>query len=209
MPGRLSRTGSGPEAVGGFFRKSGPWSHWPMTEATLGSHLAAAGIAKRREMVLTLVLVDVVGTGLARVAAYFWPQIMTCAREHLVPWIDRNIPDLAGAVRLAFHDLDEIEAELCRAVRAAWCKLRAVLISQAATFVELFNGDCALRITSNICILEDCDTAPVTVVTEQELDWEGMPEEIRAAAVSNGIRGMSIDIVRARDQLLAKSCERS
>jgi hypothetical protein len=32
-----------------------------------------------------------------------------------------------------------------------------------------------------------------------------MPEEIKAAAVSDGIRDMSIDIVRARDQLLAQT----
>jgi hypothetical protein len=176
-----------------------------MTDAALGSHPADAGITKRREMILTLVLADVVSAGLANVATQFWPQIMTCAREHLVTWIDRNIPDLAEAVRLAFHDLDEIEAELCRAVRAAWRKLRTALISQTATFVELFNGGCALRITSDVRVLDGRDTAPVTVVTEHELDWEGMPEEIRAAAVSDGIRDMSIDIVRARDQLLAQT----
>jgi hypothetical protein len=176
-----------------------------MTEAALGSHLADAGSAKRRDTILTLVLVDVVGAGLAGVATRFWPQIMTCAREHLVPWIDRNIPDLAEPVRLAFHDLDEIEAGLCRAVRAAWRKLRTVLVSQTATFVELFNGDCALRITSDVRILDDRGTARVTVVTEHELDWEGMPEEIRAASVSDGIRDMPIDIVRTRDQLLAQT----
>lgn len=176
-----------------------------MTEAALGSHLADAGITKRREMILTLVLVDVVGAALADAATHFWPQIMTCAREHLVTWIDRNTPDLAEPVRLAFHDLDEIEPELCRAVRAAWRKLRTVLISQTATFVELFNGDCALRITSDVRVLDDRVTVPVTVVTEHELDWEGMPEEIKAAAVSDGIRDMSIDIVGARDQLLAQT----
>jgi hypothetical protein len=153
-------------------------------------------------MVLTLVLVGLVGTGLARVAAYFWPQIMTCAREHLLPWIERNVPDLAESVRLAFHDLDKIAVDLCRAVRAAWRKLRAVLVSQVATFVELFNGDFAIRITSDLRIPQDRDRAPVTVVTEQELDWESLPEEIHAAVMSNGIRGTSIDVVRARDQIL-------
>lgn len=153
-------------------------------------------------MMLTLVLVGLVGAGLASVAAYFWPQIMTCAREHLLPWIDRNVPDLAESVRLAFHDLDKIAVELCRAVRVAWRKLRAVLLSQVATFVELFNGDCAIRITSNLRIGEGRDTTPVTMVTEQELDWESLPEEVQAAVMSHGVRGTSIDIVRARDQIL-------
>jgi hypothetical protein len=156
-------------------------------------------------MALTLILAGILGAGLAGIAAYFWPQIMTCAREHLLPWIDRNVPDLAGSVRLAFHDLDKIAAELCRAVRAAWRQLRVVLLSQVATFVELFNGACAIRITSRFRILENRDTAPVTVVTEQELDWEDLPDEVRAAAMSDGITGMSIDIVRARDQLLTET----
>jgi hypothetical protein len=43
------------------------------------------------------------------------------------------------------------------------------------------------------------------VVTEQELDWEDLPAEVRAAAMSDGITGMSIDIVRARDQLLTET----
>jgi len=156
-------------------------------------------------MALTLILMGLVGTGLAGVAAYFWPQIMTCAREHLLPWIDRNVPDLAGSARIAFHDLDKIAVELCRAVRAAWRKLRVVLLSQVATFVELFSGGCAIRITSTFCVLEDHDQTPVAVVTEQELDWGDLPEEIRAAARSDGLRDLSIDIVRARDQLLTET----
>jgi hypothetical protein len=156
-------------------------------------------------MALTLILAGLVGAGLAGVAAYFWPQLMTCAREHLLPWIDRNVPDLARSARLAFHDLDQIAIELCRAVRAAWRSLRVVLLSQVATFAELFDGGCAIRITSEFRVLEDRDQAPVTVVTEQELDWTDLPEEIRAAALAGGMRGMSIDIVRARDQLLTET----
>jgi hypothetical protein len=155
-------------------------------------------------MALTLVLAGLVGAGLAGVAAYFWPQIMTCAREHLLPWIDRNVPGLAGSVRLAFHDLDEIAAEWFRAVRAAWGQLRTVLLSQVATFVELFNGDCAIRITSRLRPL-DGGGEVITVVTDQELGWPGLPAEIREAARSGGLRGTSIDLVRARDQILLET----
>ena len=177
-----------------------------MTDAALGSHLADAGITKRREMILTLVLVDVVSARACQCRNAVLAADMTCAREHLVTWIDRNIPDLAEPVRLAFHDLDEIEAELFRAVRgAAWRKLRTVLISQTATFVELFNGECALRITSDVRVLDDRDTVPVTVVTEHELDWEGMPEEIRAAAVSDGMVTCRSTSCGRRDQLLAQT----
>jgi hypothetical protein len=156
-------------------------------------------------MTLTLLLVVLVGAGLAGVCAYLWPQIMTSAREHLLPWIDWNVPGLAESVRLAFHDLAKIAIELGRAVQAAWCKLRAVLLSQVVTFVELFNGDCAMRITSKLRGPGDCHQSSVTVITEQELDWEAVPEEIRVAARSSDLRGVSIDIVRARDQLLTET----
>jgi hypothetical protein len=153
-------------------------------------------------MVQASVLVGLVGAAFAGVTGYFWPQIMSCAREHLVPWIDRNVPDLATAVRLAFYDLEYISDALCRAAGDAWCKLRTVLLSQVATFVELFNGDCALRITSKLRTFDGGAEAVANLVTEHELSWESLPEEVRAAAVSSDIRGLSIDIVQARDQAL-------
>jgi hypothetical protein len=156
-------------------------------------------------MILTLVLSGLVGSALAGVAAYYWPQIMSWAREHVLPWIDRNIPELAESVRLAFQDLDNVAVGLRRTVRAAWLKLRNVLISQVAEFVKLFNGNWAVRITSYLRTLEDGDQPYVKVVTEQGLRWEELPEDVRAAAMSNGINGTKIDIVKARDQLLTET----
>lgn len=156
-------------------------------------------------MALTLVLASLVGTGLAGVAAGLWPQLMTCAREHLLPWIDRHVPDLAQAVRLAFHDLGLIAADLCRAVRAAWRRLRAVLVSQVATFVELPGGNCAVRITSVLRGRPDGAAPAVCVVTEQELDWTVLPAATLAAARSGALRGTSIDIARARDEMLTET----
>jgi hypothetical protein len=156
-------------------------------------------------MVLPLVLAGLVAAGLVGVAVYFWPQIMSWAREHLLPWVDRNIPEMADSVRLAFQDLDKVAVGLRRAVRTAWRKLRNVLLSQTAEFVGLVNGEWAIRITSYLRNLEEGEKPVVRVVTEQELDWDDLPEEIRASAMSNGISGTSIDIVKVRDQLLSET----
>src|ERR1700680_40544 len=136
---------------------------------------------------LAIILVALVGAALAAVAVYFWPQIMSWAREHLLPWVDKNIPELAEAVRLAFQDLDKIAVELRRAVRTAWRKLRHVLLSETAVFVERYKGEWAVRITSFLRNLEQGEKPVVKVITEQRLDWQDLPEEIRAQAMSNGL----------------------
>src|SRR5580658_8582169 len=146
---------------------------------------------------LIVVLTGLAGT-LAAVVAYFWPQLMTWTREHLLPWVDRCAPDLAPSVRLAFHDLDKVGVGWHRTVREAWQKLRNVLISESATFVQAPNGDWEVQITSTVRDL----TEEVTIVTAQRLVWEQLPGNVRAQALSDGLDGTSIDILCARDLLL-------
>jgi hypothetical protein len=172
-------------------------------------HLLAAAreqesqMLRRKQMAaLTGILTGLVGA-LATVVAYFWPQLMTWAREHLLPWVDEHTPNLAAAVRLAFHDLDKIGVGWGRAVRTAWRKLRKVLVRETATFVHVPNGDWVVRITSSVCDLVGDDKPIVTIVTEHCLDWQDLPDEVRALALASGLDGTSIDILRARDQLLA------
>jgi hypothetical protein len=154
---------------------------------------------------LTAILTALVGAALGAVVVYFWPQIMSWAREHVLPGVDRNFPELAESVRLAFQDLDPAAVALRRAVRAAWRRLREVLVSQTAEFVVLLNGEWAVRITSCLRALTEGGDPLVTVVTEQGLRWEELPADVRAAAMSNGIIGATIDIVKARDQLLSQT----
>ena len=147
------------------------------------------------------ILTGLIGT-LAAVVVYLWPQLMTWTREHLLPWVDKHAPNLAPAVRLAFHDLDAIGDGWRNAVRTAWQNLRNVLISQTATFVRTPSGDWAVQISSSVRPAPEEDQPVVTITTEQLLTWENLPDEVRADALSNGLGGTSIDILRARDQLL-------
>jgi hypothetical protein len=152
---------------------------------------------------LIVILTGLTGA-LASVVAYFWPQLMTLTREHLLPWVDKHAPDLAPAVRLAFHDLDEIGVGWHRVVRTAWQNLRDVLISQSATFIQESNGEWVVQITSSVRNLADANKPIMTIATEQCLVWEQLSDEVRAHALEEGLDGTSIDILHARDLLLAE-----
>lgn len=154
---------------------------------------------------LALILAAMVGAALTGVAVYFWPSIMRWAREHLLPWVDRHMPELAEAVRLAFHDLDKISVELRRAVRIAWQRLRKVLIGETANFTARFDGTWAVQITSYLRNRLQSEKPYVKVVTEQVLGYDDLPQEIRAQALSNGLANSTLDILRARDQLLTQT----
>ena len=154
---------------------------------------------------VSLALDGLVTDGLVGVVGYFWPQTMSWAREHILPWIERNIPGLANSVRLAFQDLDKVADDLRRTVQAAWHSLRTALVSQTAQFVGLANGAWVIRFISCMRSLERSGRHFEYIVSEQELDWGSQPEEVRAAALANGLNSACIDIVRARDRLLAET----
>lgn len=162
-----------------------------------------AGIYGVADMDVSLALDGLVANGLVGVVSYLWPQTMSWAREHILPWVERNIPDLANSVRLAFQDLDKVADDLQQVVRAAWCRLRTVLISQSVQFVQLAHGVWVVRFISCMRVRNGSGEEVACVVGEQQLDWASQCEEIRAAAVSNRLSGTWIDVVRARDRMLA------
>jgi hypothetical protein len=154
---------------------------------------------------LSVALDGLVADSLVGVVSCLWPQTMSLAREQILPWIERHSPDLASSVRLAFADLGKVADDLRRTVQAAWCRLRDALVSQTAQFVGLADGGWVIRFISCLRDLERSGRPVVCVVSEQELDWAGQPEEIRAAAVANGLDGTRVDLVRARDLLLTEA----
>jgi hypothetical protein len=154
-------------------------------------------------MDVSLALDGLVADGLVGVVGYLWPQTMSWAREHILPWVERNIPDLANSVRLAFQDLDRVADDLQQVVRAAWCRLRTVLVSQTVQFVRLTNGVWVIRFISCMRVRNGSGEEVACVVGEQQLDWASQSEKIRAVAVANGLSGTWIDVVRARDRMLA------
>ena len=157
-------------------------------------------LAGRTEADAAMALAGLVGPGHVGVALHFWTLVMTWASDHLLPWIDLNAPELAETARMAFRILDSADDGQVLAIRAAWRKLRHVLLSQEAEFVRDSAGE-AIRITSYIRRTGESGSV-VGVSTIRQLGWEGWPAEIGAAAISNQEDGSKIDIVKARDWLL-------
>lgn len=149
-------------------------------------------------------LAEQLGAGPARIAVGLWPQIMASTREHLIPWIDQNAPELAAATRLAFHDLDNVADELRQAVSGAWRRLRVVLVGQTVQFAPAGNGEWAIRITSRLRS-PSLERAPVVeLTTEESVCCESLLAESRAAGLA-GFRSASIDIIAIRDHLLSSN----
>lgn len=180
---------------------------WSGNPARAGGQATAAraGTYGVADVDVSLALDGLVADGLVGVVGYLWPQTMSWAREHILPWVERNIPDLANSVRLAFQDLDRVADDLQQVVRAAWCRLRAVLVSQSAQFVRLPNGSWVIRFLSCLRVRNGGGEEVACVAGEQQLDWAGQCQEIHAVAVANGLSGTCVDVVRARDRMLAAS----
>jgi hypothetical protein len=154
-------------------------------------------------MEVPLALDGLVTDGLVEVVGCFWPQVMTWAREQILPWIERKVPDLASSVRLAFQDLDWAADDLRQVVQVAWRRLRTVLIIQTAQFIRVPCGHWVVRFISCVHDPRWHGEFAVYVVSEHELDWTSQSEQIRAVALANGFSGTWVDIMRARDRLLA------
>jgi hypothetical protein len=152
------------------------------------------------------ILVALVGGIFAGVVLYFWPAIMGWARDHLLPWIDDHLPGLADDVRLAFAKADEVAVQARKAIRAAWQRLRTVLLSETAEFLQIFgsSNEWKVQITSYLQRMQDSGKPVVRVVTEEHLNWDDLPAEIRQQAMAKGVRQSSLDITTARDEYLDK-----
>ncbi|MFE1318040.1 hypothetical protein [Kitasatospora phosalacinea] len=154
---------------------------------------------------LLLLLTAAVGAGFAALALYFWPSLMGWAREHLLPWVERVVPTLANDVRVAFQNLDRVAVDVRRTVRSAWHRLRRVLLSEVAEFVQLIDGGWAVQITSYLRNLEDAAKPVVKMTSYQEIGYDELPDEVRARVLTGGVQKVNLDIVELRDQLLEET----
>ncbi|MFB7943907.1 hypothetical protein ACFC6L_03210 [Kitasatospora phosalacinea] len=154
---------------------------------------------------LLLLLTGAVGAGLGALALYFWPSLMGWAREHLLPWVERVVPNLANDVRVAFQNLDRVAVDVRRTVRSAWHRLRRVLLSEVADFVQLVDDSWAVRITSYLRNAENAAKPVTKIVSEQPIGYDDLPDEIRVKVLTGGLRKASLDIVELRDRLLEET----
>jgi len=151
---------------------------------------------------IAYVIVGLVTAGLASVVIAYWPKIMSWARDSLLPWADQHLPEFSGIIRQAFLDIDNAVVEFRQAVRSAWRRLRNVLLKETAEFVRLFDDRWAVEITSWLANRQNAEKPVIRVVTQQTLEYDDLPQDIRAQLIREDVAGETLDVVAARDKLL-------
>lgn len=155
-------------------------------------------------LIAAVVAVVVGGGVLAGLILAFWPSLMNWSRNHLLPWMDRHAPQLADDVRRAFVVLDGLAVKARRTLRAAWRRVRAVLLDEVATFVRGLNERWSVRITSYLRNLEAAEKPYVRIVTEQALDYDDLPENVRAADLRSEISD-EVSVTKLMDEAMTET----
>lgn len=150
-------------------------------------------------------LIITVALGLtASAAILFWHKVLDWAERSLFPWVERNIPALAPIVRKGFAQLDKIAVSTRRAVRAAWEKLRTVLLQTVVTLQRRNSSVWLQQVTSYVVRILNGKRTPVKIVTEEEVGYDELPDAVREEYVRQNRTHAELDITKARDQELAE-----
>ncbi|GGA18112.1 hypothetical protein [Okeania sp. KiyG1] len=143
----------------------------------------------------------VVALGVSIVLALaFWYQILDWAQDSLFPWVKRNIPLIEGVVKEAFIAVDKVATPIRKTIRQAWEKLRDFLLKQVVKIEIKSSSELIKRVTSWVIkVLESGKKVPVKVETEEEVNWDELPEEVRKEFLSKGESETEIDVTEIRD----------
>jgi hypothetical protein len=136
---------------------------------------------------------------LVAVAVTFWSEICEWYSRHARPWLERHLPGIAPYVHDAFVFLDKLAVAARRAVREAWKRVRPHILQAVVEFRQSHDGVWIRRIESYLQA-EIARDAPVVKVTEErEMNWDELPESVRAAALERR-RAAPVDFVQTRDR---------
>jgi hypothetical protein len=151
------------------------------------------------ELAIILGLAAIAGT--AAVVIY-WTKILNWGLNSLLPWVDKNIPELSNFVRDAFVVIDKVATPLRALVKEKWQRVRQALLQQIAEFEQLTPSTWLLRITSWVKVkLNALDPEPVVkqVQTEQVISYDELPPQIREQLLREGKTKQRIDVTEAHD----------
>lgn len=130
------------------------------------------------------------------VVAAFWPRILSWACDNVLPVIDRLVPQLADAVRLAFQVADSIITP----IRLAWRRLTTSLVGMALRYVKSTSNKWIATMTSYVRTAEGTH---VETVSESVVSWEDLPDDVRARAIRAGDTiSANVDVYAAREREL-------
>ncbi|WP_432932391.1 hypothetical protein ACQPZZ_14625 [Microbispora sp. CA-135349] len=157
---------------------------------------------------LVFVLVPLVGGAVAGALLHFWPRISLWAHNHLLPWVDRNLPMFAHDIRLVFGEAERLASAARAVIKDAWQRIRSFLLSQVVEFLRVPGSDkWIVRITSYLKQPEGGDKRFVRRISESEeaLSWEDLPPHVRSHLLREGVDDVLVDMVDVHDRLLTET----
>ncbi len=135
------------------------------------------------------------------VAIAFWDKIRQWAFDSLFPWMRDNYPNLSGTVREAFKKLDDAATAVRRNIKDAWGKLRKYLLKQSISLNKKSANTWIKKITSWVISgFENGKKKVKKYETEEEVNWDELPDDVRAAAMRSDINSREENITEVRDR---------
>lgn len=156
---------------------------------------------------LVIALAPIVGGAIAGALLYYWPRISLWAHNHLLPWVDANLPMFAQDVRLVFAEAERIASGAREMIKKAWQRIRTFLLSQVVEFLRVPGADkWIVRITSYLKRPEGSEKRFVRRISESEepLSWDELPPHVRAHLLREGRDDISFDMVDVQERLLTE-----
>jgi hypothetical protein len=141
------------------------------------------------------------------IAIALWEKIVEWVVESLFVWLKENLPKLAkfsdDVLKLAFTAINKASEELLQAVRKSWEMIRPFLFELRINFQEEASSWVRI-IRSKIVKLDDVGKQPIIITQEvtEEIGFEDLPADVRAAIIRGSEKGREINIKELRDREL-------
>lgn len=139
----------------------------------------------------------------ATVAIAMWGRVLTWAYESLLPWVKKYLPGFEDLVKKAFTLLDKVAVKIRRAVKLAWQEIRNWLLKQVVEVHRSTDNYWIKRVTSWLIKNLDKKTEVVKHVTEEVVEWDDLPEDIRQQWIEKEKSLQKENVTEKRDQEIA------
>ncbi|OYQ67493.1 hypothetical protein B9G53_01170 [Pseudanabaena sp. SR411] len=136
------------------------------------------------------------------VAFAFWVDIVTLVSASLLTWIQTDLGALvAASVRDAFFVLGTITLATYDSIKESWSELRRFLIEALIEFEQSSSRSWTRRFTTTLLrVLESGQLKLIKREIEEEVDWDHLPPEIRAAWWNSAQKSHKVDFIEVRDK---------
>ena len=137
------------------------------------------------------------------VAITFWDQVLLFFQSSILPWINKNLPQLSSIASEALRTLDKVAVTVRRAIKNAWQKLRSWLLKSIIKFSKKTSSVWVKEITSFLIkSFENGSPQIVKRVEEESVAWDSLPDDVREQFLRSNRSTHEEDFTAKRDEIL-------